>query len=252
MLDFDQLELRYEPYPIGLAKGVFDQATYDSLVASYPSLDLFKYMPHLGKKYSLSELNHPKAYKKFIHETPIWRELHGWFKSRAFLRCIFKTLEEAGVPLRLHHHGSDSFIQRCRGKILETQSIALSGLLSYLTTRFEFSAMPADGGMILPHTDAPNKLVTLVLSMNTADEWDAAYGGGTNIVHPKDNAKYYNQFNNYLGFDEVETVSTFDFTPNQCLIFVKTFNSWHSVNPMIGPADAIRKTLTVNIERKWF
>ena len=37
--------------------------------------------------------------------------------------------------------------------------------------------------------------------------------------------------------------------PNQCVIFVKTFNSWHAVYPMTGHgSQALRKTLTINIE----
>ena len=34
-----------------------------------------------------------------------------------------------------------------------------------LEARFEFSALPADGGNIVPHTDAPTKIVTMVVSM---------------------------------------------------------------------------------------
>jgi hypothetical protein len=33
------------------------------------------------------------------------------------------------------------------------------------------------------------------------------------------------------------------------VVFVKTFNSWHSVRPMTGSGSALmRKTLTINIE----
>ena len=50
------------------------------------------------------------------------------------------------------------------------------------------------------------------------------------------------------GFDEMEVLHTYPFTPNQCVLFVKTFNSWHSVAPMRGPAGKLRRTLTINIE----
>jgi hypothetical protein len=50
-------------------------------------------------------------------------------------------------------------------------------------------------------------------------------------------------------FGEMEVIDTFDFTPNQAVIFVKTFNSWHSVRPMQGNGSgAMRRTLTINIE----
>ena len=37
--------------------------------------------------------------------------------------------------------------------------------------------------------------------------------------------------------------------PNQAVLFVKTFNSLHCVRPMTGPAEAMRRTLTVNLRR---
>ena len=49
--------------------------------------------------------------------------------------------------------------------------------------------------------------------------------------------------------DEVEKLRTFAFLPNQCVIFVKTFNSLHGVPPMTGPPGVMRRTLTINIER---
>jgi hypothetical protein len=32
----------------------------------------------------------------------------------------------------------------------------------------------------------------------------------------------------------MDVIDTFEFTPNQAVMFVKTFNSWHSVRPMTG------------------
>jgi hypothetical protein len=47
----------------------------------------------------------------------------------------------------------------------------------------------------------------------------------------------------------MQVLDTYPFTPNQAVVFVKTFNSWHSVRPMQGiGSPAMRKTLTINIE----
>ncbi len=44
-------------------------------------------------------------------------------------------------------------------------------------------------------------------------------------------------------------VRTFDYRPNRAVVFVKTYNSWHSIRPMTGPdPKALRRTLTVVIE----
>ena len=68
------------------------------------------------------------------------------------------------------------------------------------------------------------------------------------MVAPKDRSRIYNYHNRFMEFDETEVLKTYPFTPNQCLLFIKTYNSWHSVLPMTGPATALRKTLTINIE----
>jgi 2OG-Fe(II) oxygenase superfamily len=111
--------------------------------------------------------------------------------------------------------------------------------------------LPADGGYIKPHTDAPNKIITLVLSMMRPGEWNDNFGGGTDVLKPRDITRNFNYMNRQFDFDQVEVVSTFPFEPNQCVVFIKTFNSWHAVTPLRGAGSPVmRKTLTINIESK--
>nr|NIS42923.1 hypothetical protein [Desulfuromonadales bacterium] len=79
-------------------------------------------------------------------------------------------------------------------------------------------------------------------------EWNPEFGGGTEVMRPKDISKNYNFLNAQLSFEEVEKIKVFDFKPNQLVIFVKTFNSLHGVRPMTGHgSDLLRRTLTINI-----
>ena len=87
----------------------------------------------------------------------------------------------------------------------------------------------------------------MILSILEDGEWDQAFGGGTDVNWPKDETRSFNQMNRVAGFDEMDVLHTYPFTPNQCVVFVKTFNSWHSVAPMHGPAGKLRRTLTINI-----
>ncbi len=76
-----------------------------------------------------------------------------------------------------------------------------------------------------------------------------AGGGGTEVMTPVDLSQNYNQNNRQLEFEDVETIDICPFKPNQCIVFVKTFNSLHAVRPMQGGNNtAFRKTLTINIE----
>lgn len=247
MLDFRSAVFDYEPYPTGLIRPVLDPDLYARLIASYPPLPLFEFKPSLGNKYSLSEVSNPGQYRRFIENTPDWKRFHAYVKSEGFIADILAFLIAHHIDLGLRRYRVVS------KKAVSSGASVMSRLrrTRELSARFEFSAMGADGGHILPHTDMAQKLITLVFSMSGPGEWDPAWGGGTDIVIPKDRTRIYNHLNTSLGFAAVDVLKTWEFSPNQCLIFVKTYNSWHSVSPMRGTGTAgLRKTLTVNIEAK--
>ncbi len=245
VFSLDKSVFTYEPYPLCLSNGVFSAADYQVLANSYPDVSLFQYKPELGDKYSLSERNNADNYHAFLRREPAWEKLHAYVKSEGFIRETFKFLKQHNIDL-----GLDKFNFTARAKAKRAGIVSRLTGTPELGARFEFSAMGGKGGHILPHTDSHNKLVTLVLSMNGMDEWNQGWGGGTQVCVPKDRSKIFNHVNRYLGFDDVDIVTSYDFNPNQCLLFIKTYNSWHQVSPIHTPPDApLRKTLTINIER---
>lgn len=248
MLSFNNTSFLYEPYPIGVARGVFEEQFYKQLVGSFPPVELFSFMPFHGNKYSLSEVNNPDAYHEYVRNTPVWSEFHRWIKREEFPGEVLAMLRQhkidLEVPSRAAANGSG-------GSRLKQLVFGRPGAPPpVLSARFEFSMLPAHGGFIKPHTDSPQKIITLVVAMLKKGEWDPAFGGGTDVLRPKDITNNYNFKNNYLEFDEVETLTTFEYQPNQCVIFIKTFNSLHAVRPMTAQGGQLmRKTLTVNIEK---
>ena len=54
MLQYDNINFDYEPYPIGIARPALDPDFYNALVESFPPAKLFEYKPEKGGKYSLS------------------------------------------------------------------------------------------------------------------------------------------------------------------------------------------------------
>lgn len=241
---FDRATFHYEPYPIGLISQVFKRSYYEELVGNFPRLDLFRFMQYHGDKYSLSELNHPRQYHDFLGRTSCWGKLHNYVKSPRFIPDIVGFLLRHHIDLNIPADAIPPSRRSLRRRLLSF----LGSRSKALTSRFEFSAMPATGGNILPHTDSPQKLITLVVSMRDRSEWSDAYGGSTDVMRPKEPSKSFNLVNNYLSFEDVEVVRKMPFDENQCIIFVKTFNSLHGVLPMTGPANIFRRTLTINIE----
>lgn len=249
---FATLEFDHDPYPIGYAREVLPAADYRTLADEYPPVELFRFMPAHGKKYSLSEVNHPDRYHAFLAAHPRWHALYRAVKEERFVGDVLAALTAGGIATGLDERVAvvNDRWPRVRAKWAAALACLRGGKPDRvpIKTRFEFSMLPADGGHILPHTDSPQKLITLIVSFIRDGEWDDAFGGGTAVLRPTDPRHTYNHLNRYLEFDETEGVKTFPFVPNQCVLFLKTFNSLHAVRPMAGPAGVMRKTLTINIE----
>jgi 2OG-Fe(II) oxygenase superfamily len=242
LLDLGRAHFRYEPYPIGIIRDIFEPSLYARLVDTFPQADLFRFMGHHGDKWSLSEVNNPDSYYKFLRSNPDWNRLFAEVKSKDFIDQVLHALAQSKINLGLHPPTGDGWLRRRWDVVLGRKSFAR------LRARFEFSMMSAEGGHILPHTDSPQKHITLVVSMVRPGEWDKTWGGGTDLMRPLDPSENFNLLNRYLQFDQVETIGTMDYEPNQCVIFIKTFNSLHAVKPMSGPRAVMRRTLTINIE----
>jgi hypothetical protein len=197
---------------------------------------------------------------------PLWKRLHEEIKSAPFVHSVLALLAgehvDLGIPGTipvnprpvLHHSSKRRWFSRrestSQGAVVAADRplTAQAKQLPALKTRFEFSMLPADGGHIKPHTDSPGKIITLVISMVRSNEWDPKWGGGTSVLRAKDHRHSFNYLNRQLEFDATEVLHTYEFQPNQCVLFIKTFNSLHAVSPLTGPSEAMRKTLTINIE----
>lgn len=253
LFQWDALQMDYDPFPIGYVKDVFTASLYSEMVANYPSKDLFQFKPKLGNKYSLSEVNNPDQYHQFIKSHPIWKRVYDAVKHEDFVHQLLDVLVKHGVDLgfvgKVDVINDPSAARRSRWRSAVETFRAGVAQRKPLKTRFEFSMLPADGGHIRPHTDGPNKYITLVVSCMPENEWRPEFGGGTAMLKAKDPRRIFNHVNKYQEFDETETLKTFPFVPNQCVVFVKTFNSLHAVAPMTQVGSTVmRKTLTINIE----
>jgi hypothetical protein len=248
-LNYDHVAFRYEPFPIGLAKPALEPSTYSEMTRRFPPLErLASYatMGKQGRKFTLSEREDGKAYGEFVRSEPLWREFHAWAKSADFIYGALEMLKAHDIDLGYERATAT---RRAAKKLRAALRGGRASRYDRLTSRFEFSALPVDGGNVVPHTDSPGKIVTMVVSMLDDSEWDPSWGGGLDVNRPRSARLAYNQANRLAAFEDVEILHTYEFTPNQAVIFVKTFNSWHSVRPMRGQGSpALRKTLTIVIE----
>ena len=250
MLNYNAAEMRYEPYPLVVLKPALDPATYNELCDNFPDISLFGPIRGYEYKLSLSEKFAAENYHKFIKENKPWNRFHGWLKSEEFIKATVEFLKQRNVDLDLDRcfESTTKRVGRALGAI---KGGKLPDPAPRLRARFEFSVLKADGGEVAPHTDTPKKIITLVQTMIKEGEWDPAFGGGLDVNRPTDNQYAFNWKNKMVPWDKIEILDTIPFVPNQCTVFVKTFNSLHSVRRMTEKGSkALRKTVTIVIERE--
>ena len=249
MLTFENVEMRYEPYPLGVIRPAIEPGFYDELVSNFPDISLFGNLEKYPYKLSLSEKFAADNYHRFLRENGPWGRFHAWVKSDEFIRAMVGFLRENHVDLPLDDalEGTPARLKRWGRSIRRGRLPRPAGKL---TSRFEFSVLKADGGEVAPHTDTPRKVITLVISMIGDGEWPVEAGGGLDINRATDPAYAYNWKNRMVPWDKIEVIDTVPFVPNQCTVFVKTHNSLHSVRRMTETgSDLLRKTVTIVIER---
>lgn len=250
-IDFSKLRFDYEPFPIGLASGVFSDGFYKELVETFPPRELFKHKTHTkDNQYHFTNTTSRKSCLDWIQRHAAWREFYGAISTRDFAYDVLDLLSQHGIDLGIRRERRSAY-RRARqvvGDVIKRHRYPQ--FERPIFTRFGFFMMPADGGYLSPHTDAASKIVTMVFSMTREGEWDPALGGSLEVVWPKDRTRSFNHVNRFLHFDQVEPLRSYEFRPNQCVVFVKTFNSFHCVRPMhTSGSTLMRKTAIVNIER---
>lgn len=219
--EFAHAQFWMDPYPIGLALNVLDMSDYIELADTFPPLELFSSMPAKAyNKHTLSPRFDPEQYKAFLATSKPWRRVYDYVQSPDFLGDVATCLSKHQIPFP-----------------------AKDGL----TTRFEFSSLPANGGFLAAHRDIPSKVATLILPMlRSTEEWDPQWGGGTDVLQPKEGE---HDLRDYMApLSAFETVRSLAYWPNRAVIFIRSDHSWHSVGPIQGPKDIQRKTITINIE----
>jgi hypothetical protein len=242
----------YVPFPIGVSRGVFADDLYAEMLAQYPPKEIFRHTNRSKDvRYTLNDVRQRDRFLDWVQNRSCWREFYRWIRDPAFAQSVFDALARAGVDLGMRSDGPSLYrqLRQAAGDIVKRRRAPR--LPRFVHTRFEFAMLPGDGGYFKPHTDATNTLVTLVITMIGPDEWNPAWGGELEICKPKDQNKVFNWVNRVAEFAEVEPLHKFPFVPNQCMFFVKTYDSWHCVRPMTASpeAGALRRTLTIVIER---
>ena len=233
-ISFKSLTFDYFPYPIGFLSNVISRNFYNELAKSFPSIDDLKSFSDMGQKYLLSENSDNKKFYQFLSLSEPWAKFYKIIKSVNFVRYILTILRHNNIDLGISHF-----------PILFDNNL---GEIPHLTTRFEFSIL-LNGGYHLPHTDIPKKLVSIVISFSDKSEWINENKGGTSTCLPIKKSLIFNQVNKYRSFEDVKIIKRYPFIENSGILLIKTYNSWHCVEPIQVSDSQIRKSIVIQLIR---
>lgn len=204
MLNLSKLVTWDHPFQMGTATEVLEPSFYEELVRTFPPIVLAQRTGTVsyGLKYSISPEHEAKQFYGFLQTAPAWKKFHDEVTKGEWLSWF-----------------------------------ALPDALYFI--RFEFSFLPWENGVLLPHRDAPPKILALVLPMTLEDrpEWS----GLTEMLAPiAPVGEHVEQF------DKFDTVFSAPFKPRSANFLVRSNNSWHGVR-CHGPKDKYRKSITLNL-----
>jgi hypothetical protein len=219
---------------------------YESLLESFPEGSSYSYNAEGKMGFRSSE--DPEEIARFGAAHPEWQQLVDFFGSDEFVYDAKATLADGLVSAR-GLPGRKPWLN-CTHRDVPGNWLRYQ-LQEPVRTTHQFSLLPS-GGAVRPHSDAPRKLVSLLLYFRDSD-WQDAWGGGTEFYVPLDPEKARRwRPTDRIPFDEFEVVATSEFRGNRLAGFVRSHDSYHGVQPPGCPPEATRKALLINIKRlKW-
>jgi hypothetical protein len=219
---------------------------YRALLASYPAESSYRYNDEGKMGFRSSE--DQAAVDRWCDAHPPWRDLVDFFGSDAFLADLRRCFAEPLARAR-GWAGRRPWLNCTRRAVPENW--LRYQLQEPVRTTIQFSMLPRDA-CVVPHSDAPRKLVSLLLYFRD-DGWQDAWGGGTEFYAPLDaeRARRWGRTDR-IPFEEFKTIGVTGFVANRLAGFVRCDDSYHGVPALQCPPGASRKALLVNVKRlKW-
>ncbi len=254
MINLNNINFEFDPYPHGVAKDIIDETIYNELVKEFPTVDTLKRSYDKSKKnkfnkFSLSSNLEKKEFFTLINERKTLKKFVEYLLSYEFKKYLIEILNKNKINFGIQVQKPD-FKYKLKNFIYNFLPNFLVKPLQEFVIHVELSSIPVKNGMIKPHTDSQHKFASIVIPI-VGKDWIDNCNGGTNLLKPKNKNQTFNFINNTMNFDEVELVKSIPFDRNQFLIFLKTFNSLHSVGPMTGQDESkYRNSLTLTLEKK--
>lgn len=195
--------IKTDPYFYFHVESVFPEAFYCELIDSIPDPSYFSQFdayPHRSYFNLLKEKLEQLPFAHFL----FWRNFAEGLHSLSFAKALLKK-----------------FQPQLKERFGENISIEKMGVDASLVC-------DQPGYSIGPHTDHPNKILTLLFYLPTSHDQKHL---GTSIYIPKDGSVKYSGHEHH-SFEKFHKISTVPFVPNSVFGFLRSDCSFHGVEPV--------------------
>lgn len=208
-LDDKDFQSRH-PFPWINPEGVVTDAGHRLLVASLPDVSMFK--RSFGYKRKHGQQAHDRFVLEYADGLPVdsaWQEFIAELRGPEYHDFICRMLGVRHFDMNFHWHYASS------------------------------------GCSVSPHLDSARKFGSQVFYFNTAEDWDADWGGQTVVLSDQG----IDHVAPNPAFEDLESVATSQTIGNYSLLFARGAHSWHGVRALNCPADQMRKIFIAVINR---
>jgi len=254
MINLKNILFEYYPFPHGISNNVIEEDFYKRINLEFPETNELKILENQKGnykfyKYALSSKNDKEKFNKILSSKKNLRKFVNYLLSYDFKAYLIDILKKNNIEFGIEIK-KPTIIRIFKSWLKKIIPNFFTKLEQDIEVAVELSSIPIKGGMIKPHSDSQHKLASIVIPI-LDDHWKDEYEGGTNFLKVKKNDQSFNFTNKTIEFDQTEIIKTIPFVKNQLLIFIKTYNSLHSVGPLKGKNEKIfRKSLTITVEKK--
>ncbi len=195
-----------QPYPWMNPQGFLTRQGFEALQSNMPDHALFTACFGKTRKYGQKSHNrYTLAYQVGLAVPEPWQGLIKELRSDRYRDFIKALLGKRHIRFRFHWHYTPN------------------------------------GCTVSPHCDSQSKLGSHIFYMNSAQDWDPAWGGQTVILN--DHGRFATESSpGFEDFDEEIPAQTMN---NRSLLFARKGNSWHGVREIHCPENAHRKVFIV-------
>ena len=229
------------PFTTFHAENLLPAALYTQLADDFPHEDWFV-DGTVGEKRRFGTHASPEVFLQFRSAFSGWDAFMRQFETPEFLKDLYPLIYQSLRSSR-GYLGSRPWVL--------AESVGLSALLTRqpVEISFEFSRIPR-GGLVFPHTDSANKLLSLIIYFPDSS-WKESYGGGTKFYRALDPALEQSWNSGFMTLDNLEVFEEAPYKPNYLVGFIKSSNSFHAMDPLECPEGIVRDSLNINIYQTW-